>query len=124
MTWVTEPKVRQEPEAVSARRAVKIIAAVLVVFAASVLFVWWVLPERLRTLRTDRLPVEPVSRIEQGRFIPTARGIALREEALRRLDEATWVDRERNLARIPVQQALELYLLQPDLRPGEEGGTP
>lgn len=124
MTWLTESVVRQEPERINARRTLWFTLGVIAALVGSVILIWFTLPQRLRTLRTDRLPVEPVSRVEQARFIPVARGIRMRERALEGLEETSWVDREAGIARIPVDQAVDLYLQRPELREGRGEESP
>lgn len=106
----TDDVPRQAPEGVDVRRAVQVLVVSVVAIILSVGVAWWLLPFSPTRTRAPTWSPEPVSGVEQGRAGRAARGQREAARARRALERYGWLDRDRGLARIPVDEAMDLLV--------------
>lgn len=105
-------KVEQEPEEIRERPVFIVVAVATVITVLAVLVGWWILPAPA----SDPSAARRAEGIEVGNiFISPLRedpaiGIEAREEARERLESWGWVSREEDVAHVPIDVAMELYL--------------
>lgn len=104
-----EPKVRQQPEDVHVKRVTVIIVVALAVMALALFVAWALTPTPL--IGTARpTPTGPIDGVDRDPIERTDRGLSRAREARARLERWEWVDRERGIARIPIEHAMDLVL--------------
>ena len=104
--------VRQEPERFSGRLVTWIIVGSVVATVAGVELARLLWHDDLRTLgrvaRTPSYPVsETVGELEQQPIAGPSRGRARVDDGLKALGRYGWVDRERGVAQIPIERAMQ-----------------
>lgn len=126
MTSERRSPVEQEPDRLGTR-AIAIVAAVAFAVGALAIVATAVLlgrGERAAPVPAPR--TDPVAGIEQGDIVRRARGLEKRRRAEQRLEQYGWVDRERGIAHIPIDRAIQ-WLVR-DANRGElarrNGATP
>ncbi|MFW6066823.1 MAG: hypothetical protein ACOC97_00675 [Myxococcota bacterium] len=114
MTDAIDKPVEQEPEGLHGRGLLWLGLGTIAVLVGSLLFVWWILPAGL--LRMPVLadePDDPVSGVRQGQF-DAAEGLQQRERQRRTLGAYGWKDRDGDIAIIPIERAMDLYVDRQD----------
>ncbi len=110
-------EVHQEEDLVATRRLLKVAVVSLLVGALAVFFGGLVVACSTGALqpsfagpRGPRASSPQMSRVEQTPIRDTRRGIDLRNEQLRDLESWGWVDREKGVAKIPIEQAMDVVV--------------
>lgn len=104
----------QEPDRVPTRRLALIGVAGLLVFAGAALWSSRVQLGLTGSIRSDtagraeHAGEREVGMVYQRPFDEESIAAAKNEEARRRLGTAGWVDRERGVVRVPIEQAMEI----------------
>jgi hypothetical protein len=113
LQWEQPP---QESPHVGMGMVLALAAGALLVFGFATLSIW-VFTERWQSARNPRGASTParlgqaeINLLNQLPFLLDTRAYRQQEEKVRRLHGYGWVDRERGLIHIPVEQAMELYL--------------
>lgn len=107
-----------QDDQVSKKTVLSVLVGVLVVIVGSVIWVLvsmdvWV--EDRRPEGWERRPEpqpEDLAGVEMGLFDLTAPGLAAQHRQRERITSYGWVDRDREIVRIPIEEAMELYLEQ------------
>ncbi len=112
---MSEFRVHQEPDLVSSAVLTRIAVAGLVVAAVGVFVAGALLESTTGALRPDlagrggpRAAPETLSQVEQTPIRETRTASDLRQMQLRDLEGWGWVDRKKGLAKIPIDQAMEI----------------
>ncbi|GAC1536923.1 MAG: hypothetical protein NVS3B10_01090 [Polyangiales bacterium] len=108
-------EVRQEPDRVAARPILLAFAVVVVVTLATIAVQGWMLRGRRQSLGVERAAVASVAprqiaAIHQTPIERDRHGLDLRDEQRRALQRWQWVDRERGIARVPIERAMDLVV--------------
>jgi hypothetical protein len=113
MTTVRRPDVRQEDDAVPWRFISLVAAGVIAVAAFLIVWAWLILESRSAALRPsgayperDIKAIAPVSGVQQELFGGEGPGEALNRRRRSALERFEWVDRERGLVRVPIEEAM------------------
>jgi hypothetical protein len=101
--------VLQESDQVPKRRLVALLVAALICGGLAVLAAARLGHRVVRSRPPGRAPVQ-LSGVEQSAVETTARGLSLRSQQRKRLEELGWVDRDAGVARIPIERAIDLQL--------------
>ena len=110
---MTERKLLQEPDRVPARRLASIGLAGLLVFGLGALWAASVQRGGTGSVRGDSAPrpalagQREIGMVYQSRFDASI-AAARNDEARRRLESAGWVDRDAGVARVPIEDAMEI----------------
>lgn len=112
-----EPAIRQEPDAMDRRKIALVTIASLVVMALA-LVAAWVLLERWERGRRDARAVasaapRTIGILEQAPILGPGRGLDLRARQEADLHRFGWVDRDAGIARIPIEDAIDLFVDAP-----------
>ncbi len=117
-------QVRQEEDAVASRTLLRIYVVAILVGALGVFFGGVILAAATGTLRpsfagpSGSRPSGPeLSHIEQSPIWQSRRGVDLREAQRRELERWGWVDRRAGVAKIPIDQAIDIVVDQEARRP-------
>lgn len=110
-------EVHQEEDLVATRRILKVAIVSVVVGAVGVFFAGVIVAAGTGTLQPSFAgprgpqPAAPqLSHVEQTPIRDTRRGIDLRNAQLRELDGWGWVDRKGGVAKIPIDQAMDIVV--------------
>lgn len=104
-----EPRVRQQPEDVHVGR-VFVVAAVALAIGGIALFVAWSLTPTAAIGVARPAPTGSIAGVDRDPIETSSRGLSRAREARARLERWEWVDRERGLARIPIEHAMDLVV--------------
>ncbi|MBX3258225.1 MAG: hypothetical protein KIS78_20685 [Labilithrix sp.] len=112
-----ERAARQAPDAVDRRAVARVIAASVVVMAAALLIAHDLLA-RWRAPRAGPAPAptaapETIGILDQTSILDTRRGLDLRSRHRAELRSFGWIDRDAGLARVPIDDAIELFVAAP-----------
>ncbi|MBX3200917.1 MAG: hypothetical protein KF894_22450 [Labilithrix sp.] len=110
-----DPAARQAPDVVD-RRAIGRVTVASIAITAVALAVAWDLLARWRVDREVPAPEtapETIGILDQTSITATRRGLDLRSRHQAELRTFGWVDRDAGLARIPIDDAIELYVAAP-----------
>ena len=115
MTGAHDFAVRQEEDRVASGSLIRVGLASIVIGAAGVFFAGAILASQVGTLRPSaagphgpRRATRTLSQIEQTPIWETRVGIDLREAQGRELERWGWVDRDAGVAKIPIDQAMDI----------------
>jgi len=115
---VTPPsdfKVAQEDDAVASRKVSAILMTAIVVMIAAVAIAGWILSSTMSRLPTHPQASAPVASsqiagIHQTPIERDRHGWTLHDQQRRSLDEYRWVNREREIAQIPIDRAMQMIV--------------
>lgn len=124
MTPEQHDEVGHAPEALSRSLVLRVLAGTVALSIALCFVAYVLLRQREAELHTGRFddrnlgaPHE-VSEVRQELFMPARPTPSLADEQRRRLDEYRWVDRQARVARIPIEQAIEVVARRLASAPG------
>ncbi len=108
-------EVFQEEDAVASRKVSAVLVMGVVVAALAVAAAWWILAATRTGLswhEETSVPVAPrqIARILQTPIERDRHGLELRERQRRSLEEYRWIDRERGIAQIPIDRAMQIIV--------------
>ena len=113
--------VEQQPDVVSGRIVTRVLFAAIVIAVISVVIEGVMLKEQRGTIGArDSSPAVAPTQIQAIHQTPIERerhGLELREAQQKTLEKYGWVDRERGLARIPIDRAIDLVVTQSSAAP-------
>lgn len=107
---ITQPPPAQQTEGVAARTLWRI-ALALVAISALLVVIAWLVVEPARPGVAHPAP----SVLEHGLFAQARGGAAAEARAQLELARTAWVDRERHIARIPIERAIDAVVADPTL---------
>ena len=113
--------VEQQPDVVSGRTITRVLFGAIAISVLAVVVEGVMLKEQRGTIGArDGSPAVAPTQIQAMHQTPIERerhGLELRESQQKALDKYGWVDRERGLARIPIEQAIDLVVTQSSAAP-------
>lgn len=115
MSTSGEREVRQEPDRIE-RRSIVTVAVTSMVIGAIALVVAEVLLERWGEAPKHPPPLaapRTIGTLEQSLILDTQRGVELRRQQRTSLHRWEWTDRDAGIARIPIDEAIELIASTP-----------
>ena len=110
--------VRQEPDLLPGKKVTTVLVGLIVIVVIGYVAAFLLgdcrarelgAPPDRRVTEAERIPAE-VNAMETTIFDEEAQGLEDQEVATERLDSYGWVDRERGLVHIPIEQAFDVYL--------------
>lgn len=112
-----EPTVRQDPDSLN-RRGIALVTVASIVIMALALMAAWALLERWERGREGERAVpsaapRTIGMLEQAPILGTGRGLELRARQEADLHRFGWVDRDGGIARIPIEDAVDLLVAHP-----------
>ncbi len=112
-----EPAVRQDPDSIN-HRGIALVTVASIVIMALALIAAWALLERWQRGRESERAVPPaaprtIGILEQAPILGPGRGLDLRARQEADLHRFGWVDRDAGIARIPIEDAVELLVAHP-----------
>lgn len=111
-------EVRQEDDRVSSRTIVAVFGAAIVVTLLSIGVQWLMLRSRRSELdrprpAAARVAPRQIAAIHQTLIEKDRHGLELRDEQRAALEGWSWVDRDRGVARIPIERAMDMLVAEP-----------
>jgi hypothetical protein len=113
-----DPSVRLAEDTMAGRRIAALVVLTLAAIVACVVWPWLSLRASEAALRRDRPPrlpraeptAPPPADIFASDIARDRLGARMRERDLAALERAEWVDRERGIARIPIERAMKVIV--------------
>ena len=108
-------EVQQAPDRLHRRTMLAVTAASIVITGVALVVAWELLAVWGHEPRAALPPVAPrtIGTLEQTLILDTKRGLTLRAEQQASLHEWAWVDREGGVARIPIEEAIDVLAADP-----------
>lgn len=101
-------KIRQAPEGLDIAAIWVVVLAATVTAVVAVVAAALLTPRSLLAPGYDRSPDSPVAGLDRGLIGGPARGLEQKRRRREELSEYGWVDPDAGLARIPIDEAMEL----------------
>ncbi|MBN9167119.1 MAG: hypothetical protein BGO98_38225 [Myxococcales bacterium 68-20] len=112
-----EPAVRQDPDTINRRGIALVTIASIVIMALALVAAWALLEHSQRGREVERAVPSAAPRtigmLEQAPILGTGRGLDLRARQEADLHRFGWVDRDAGIARIPIEDAVDLLVAHP-----------
>lgn len=112
-----EPTVRQDPDSINRRAIARVTAASIVIMALALVAAWGLLERWQRGRESERAVPSAAPRtigmLEQAPILGPGRGLDLRARQEADLHRFGWVDRDGGVARIPIEDAVDLLVAHP-----------
>jgi hypothetical protein len=120
-----ELEVVQEDDAVASRKLSAVLVTGIIVTIAAVAVSGWILAAVRAGLPWHEAAFAPVApgqidRVHQTPIERARHGWALRDRQRRSLEEYRWVDRDRGIAQIPIERAMQIVVDEA----AKDGGAP
>ncbi len=108
-------EVQQAPDRLHRRTMLGVTAASIVITGVALVVAGMLLEAWGQKPRATAPPVAPrtIGTLEQTLILDTKRGIALRDEQAASLRRWAWVDRDAGVARIPIEEAIDILAADP-----------
>ena len=106
---------RQAPDHVDRRTTMAVTVGSIVIMGVALVIAWGLLAAWGQKPRVTPPPASPrtIGTLEQTLILDTKRGLTLRAEQEASLHRWEWVDRDAGVARIPIEEALDVLAAKP-----------
>ncbi len=110
-----EIEVRQSPDHVDRRTTMAVTIASILITGVALVVAWGLLEAWGHKPRVAPPPMSPrtIGTLEQTLVLHTKRGLVLRAEQEASLHRWEWADRDAGVARIPIEEAMDLLAAEP-----------